>query len=114
MGPEGKTFTLPDWRADGMDLQYLTVRAVDSKGRTVTADMSNVTISVEGAATLYSLDNGDHYTSDLFTSDIVTKQLYDGTLQVILRSRQGQPGKVTVRATADSNLKSASIKLKTL
>ncbi len=114
LGPEGKTFTLPDWRADGMDLQYLTVRAVDSKGRTVTADLSNVTISVEGAATLYALDNGDHYTSDLFTSDIVTKQLYDGTLQVILRSRQGQPGKVTVRATADSKLKSASIKLKTL
>lgn len=111
LGPEGKTFTLPDWKADGMDLQYLTVRAVDSKGRTVHADLSNVTVSVDGPASLVALDNGDHYTADLFTSDIVTKQLYDGTLQIILRSQKDKAGKVTVKVTADSKLKAATLKL---
>ncbi|MCR5361250.1 MAG: DUF4982 domain-containing protein [Bacteroidales bacterium] len=113
LGPDGKPFTLPDFVADGMDLQYLTVRAVDSKGRTVAADSSLVSITVDGAATLYALDNGDHYTDELFTSDVTAKRLYDGTLQVVLRSKRGQAGKVTVRATADSKLKAASIKLLT-
>ena len=113
LGPDGKPFTLPDFVADGMDLQYLTVRAVDSKGRTVAADSSLVSITVDGAATLYALDNGDHYTNELFTSDVTAKRLYDGTLQVVLRSKRGEAGKVTVRATADSKLKAASIKLVT-
>ena len=113
LGPEGATFTLPNWKADGMDLQYLTIRAVDSKGRTVRADLSKVTVKVEGAATLYALDNGDHCTDELFTPDITTKQLYDGTLQVVLRSKRGQAGKVTVSATTDSGLKSATLKLQT-
>ncbi len=113
LGPNGKPFTLPDFVADGMDLQYLTVRAVDSKGRTVAADSSLVSITVDGAATLYALDDGDHYTDELFTSDVTAKRLYDGTLQVVLRSKRGKAGKVTVRATADSKLKAASIKLVT-
>ena len=113
LGPEGAQFTLPDWKADGMDLQYLTVRAVDSKGRTVVADTSNIAISLEGPASLVSLDNGDHYTDELFTSDIVSKRLYNGTLQVILRSRRNTPGTVKVRAgSTDSKISPATLKLK--
>lgn len=112
LGPEGSTFTLPDWKADGMDLQYLTVRAVDSKGRTVMADTSMVDIEVTGAAQLVAIDNGDHYTNELFTPDIVAKRLYQGTLQVIVRSRRNEPGKVTVKATAPG-LKASKINLKT-
>ena len=113
LGPEGAQFTLPDWKADGMDLQYLTVRAVDSKGRTVVADTSNIAISLEGPASLVSLDNGDHYTDELFTSNIVSKRLYNGTLQVILRSRRNTPGTVKVRAgSTDSKISPATLKLK--
>jgi beta-galactosidase len=114
LGPDGARFTLPEWKADGMDLQYLTVRAVDSKGRTVPADTSAISISLEGPASLLALDNGDHYTSDLFTSDIVSKRLYQGTLQVVLRSRRNEAGLVRVKAVADNpKLKPASLKLKT-
>lgn len=113
LGPKGATFTLPTWKADGMDLQYLTIRAVDSKGNTVLSDSAKITISVEGPASLVALDNGDHYTNELFTSDIVTKRLYDGTLQVILRSKRGQAGKITVKAVAD-NGKKATLKLQTV
>ena len=96
-----------------MDLQYLTVRAVDSKGRTVVADTSNIAISLEGPASLVSLDNGDHYSDELFTSDIVSKRLYNGTLQVILRSRRNTPGTVKVRAgSTDSKISPATLKLK--
>lgn len=101
----------PGWKADGMDLKYLNIRAVDSRGRTVLADSSLVTVYVDGAATLMSLDNGDHYTSDLFTPDIKTKRLHEGTMQVIVRSKKGKPGKVLVRAVSGSKLKSGSAQL---
>ncbi len=86
--------------ADGMSLKYLTVESVDSKGRKVMTDNSKVTISVKGNADILSLDNGNHLTDDLFLPDITTKELYDGTLQVILRSKRDCPGKVSVTAVA--------------
>lgn len=101
------------WEADGMELQYLLVEAIDKQGRRVVTDLHEVTISVSGAADLYAIDNGDHYTNELFTSDIRTKKLHDGTLQVILRSRRGEAGKVEVKATGEG-LKTAKINLKTL
>ncbi len=114
LGPYNASFTLPEWKADGMDLQYLTIRAVDSKGRTVLADTSKITLQFEGPASLVALDNGDHYTDELFTSDIVSKRLYNGTLQVILRSRRNMAGTVKVKAVADNTkLKPATLKLKT-
>ena len=111
LGPDHEHFTLPELKADGMDLLYLTIHAVDSKGRIVRADTSEVTVTVSGAATLYALDNGDHYTDELFTSDIQTKRIFDGSLQVILRSKPGQPGKIVVQATTKDGLKSATMKL---
>ena len=85
-----------DWCADGMDLQYLNVFAVDSKGRIVPDYDGELSVSVEGAATLLALDNGDHYTNELFTG-INTKKMRGGRMQVILRSKR-EPGKVQVRA----------------
>lgn len=87
---------------NGMSLQYLTIRAVDKKGNTVPSFSEPLTISIEGTgATLLSLDNGDHYTSDLFGSSVTTKQMYMGQMQVILRSTR-QPGKVQVNASTPS------------
>lgn len=101
------------WEADGMELQYLLVEAIDSKGRRVVSDnQHSVTVEVSGAADLFAIDNGDHYTDELFTPDICTKQLHDGTLQVILRSRRGEAGKVQVKVSAPG-LKSAKTVLAT-
>lgn len=93
----------PDsWTADGMDLQYLRVFAVDGKGRVVPGFDEAVTVTVDGAATLLALDNGDHYTDELFFG-VDSKRMRGGFLQVILRSTRTS-GKVTV------NLSSASLK----
>ncbi|MDL2242086.1 DUF4982 domain-containing protein, partial [Bacteroidales bacterium OttesenSCG-928-L03] len=102
----------PTFKADGMSLKYLIVEAVDAKGRLAPTDTTAVSVQVEGAANFLAMDNGDHYTDELFTSDITTKQLYNGKMQVILRSKKGEEGKVTVKATAPG-LKSASMKLQT-
>ena len=78
-------------------LTYLNITAVDSKGRIVPGFNEPITVSVEGAATLYSLDNHDHYTSDLFHG-VSTKNMKDGRMQVILRGK-GKPGVITIKAT---------------
>jgi beta-galactosidase len=86
------------WKADGMSLQYLKVYAVDSKGRIVRNATNEVSIKVSGEASLVAMDNGDHYTSDLF-SGVSTKTMQTGFMQVILRSTQ-RAGKVTVEVTS--------------
>lgn len=55
-----------DWKADGMDLQYVKVYAVDSKGRVVPATEGEVTFEVSGEARLIAVDNGDHMTDEPF------------------------------------------------
>ncbi len=86
------------WKADGMSLQYLKVYAVDSKGRVVRNATNEVSIKVSGEASLVAMDNGDHYTSDLF-GGVSTKTMQTGFMQVILRSTQ-RAGKVTVEVTS--------------
>ena len=86
------------WKADGMDIQYLNVFAVDSKGRIVPDYDCELSVSVEGAATLLALDNGDHYTDDLFAG-ITTKQMRGGKMLVILRSKR-EAGKVLLNAVS--------------
>jgi len=86
------------WLSDGMDLKYLNVIAIDSKGRIVPDYDGQLTVSVSGAATLLALDNGDHYTNELFAG-ITTKQMRGGKMQVILRSKC-EAGKVMVNATS--------------
>ena len=97
------------WRADGMDLQYIRITAVDKKGRPVLTYDEPLTLQVEGAARLVALDNGDHYTSDLFYG-VTSKQMYQGRMQIILRSNR-EPGNVAVKVTS-VGLK-GTLKLKT-
>ena len=103
--------TPDDWHADGMDLQYLRVWAVDAKGRRVYDATAEASVNIQGSATLYALDNADHYTDQLFTSDITHKPLYRGFLQAILRSTR-KPGTVNVIVTAPG-LKPAKLRLQT-
>ena len=87
----------PTWKADGMDLQYIKVYAVDRKGRKVPTAGEEITIEVEGEARLIALDNGDHLSNELFAGH--TKQLYKGFAMAILRSTR-QAGEVRVRITS--------------
>lgn len=63
-----------------------------------------VSVQVSGAATFVALDNGDHYTNELFR-DVTVKKMQTGYMQCILRSTK-KAGKVRVSVTSPT-LKSA-------
>ncbi len=92
--------TPTDWKADGMDLQYINVTAVDKKGCPVWTYNEPLTLQIEGSARLVALDNSDHYTSDLFNG-ITTKRMHQGRMQIILRSNR-EVGEVKLKVTSAS------------
>ncbi len=96
--------------ADGMDLIYINIYAVDKAGRQVPTYNEPLTITVDGEATFVAMDNGDHYTNDLFL-DVTTKTMRQGYMQVILRTTQ-QAGKVTLTATTADLKKTMKIETK--
>lgn len=102
--------TPSSWKADGMDLQYLKIEAIDSKGRLVPNALDEVSVDVQGAATFVALDNADHYTNDLFL-DVKTKKMQRGYMQCILRSTR-TAGTVTLKVSSPT-LRGTTIKLKT-
>ncbi len=99
------------WKADGMDLQYINVYAVDAKGRTVPTAEGSVKFEIKGdAARLLAVENGDHCTDRLFYNTNTTN-LYKGYAQAILRSTR-TPGKLTVTISGDG-LRPSTFKLTT-
>lgn len=97
-----------NWKADGMDLQYVKVYAVDKKGRKVPTAVGEVTFEVTGAANLIAVDNADHYSNALFEGN--KKELHNGFAMAILRSKNNLVGNVTV-AISSKDLQSTKIKL---
>lgn len=87
-------------KADGMDLLYVNIYAVDKQGRTVTSYNEPLTVTVDGEATLVALDNADHYT-DLLFHNVSTKPMQLGYMQVILRSTR-TAGQATIHASTPS------------
>lgn len=84
------------WKADGMDLQFVKVYAVDSRGRVVPTIEGEVTFEVSGAAKLIAVDNGNHYTNELFSGNKIL--MHNGFAMAILRSGQ-VAGKVYMKAS---------------
>lgn len=99
----------PDWKANGMDLQYVKVYAVDSKGRAVPTAAGDVTFDVSGQASLIAVDNGDHSSEELFAGN--KRRLYKGFALAILRSNQSS-GDVKIKASV-KGLKLAEKKMVT-
>ena len=94
--------------ADGYDLSYITVEAVDSKGRPVpTADLM-LDFSVSGAGELFGVDNGNAADTLCLKGD--RKALFSGKALGVVRSFKGIPG--TARLTVDSEIGSAHIDIK--
>lgn len=97
------------WKADGMDLQYIKVYAVDSKGRNVPTARGTVSFDIEGMGSIIAVDNGNHSADDLFAGN--KKSLHEGFAMAIVRSGR-KPGKVRIKATC-GNLKAASMDFQT-
>ena len=94
-----------------MDLQYFKIYVVDNKGNIVSNSTDKVTVTAQGEGSLLAIDNGDHYTNDLFRPTDNIKQMQTGVMQAILRSTR-KAGKVTIQATAPG-LKSAKLTINT-
>ena len=86
------------WSADGHDLKYLWITAVDGMGRVVPGCSVNVHVEVAGAGRLISLDDGNQATDKLF--NVNEKPFRDGRLLAILRADR-EPGEVTVTISAE-------------
>jgi len=86
----------PAWKADGLDLQYVRVYAVDAKGNKVPTVGGELTFDVSGAASLIAVDNGNHWSDDLFAGN--RKVLHNGFAMAILRAGQ-KAGTVKLEVT---------------
>lgn len=97
-------------KADGQDLIFIDVCAVDKKGIRVPDYNGYLTVSVEGPGTLLALDDADHYT-DLLFNGVNSKKMRNGRMQVIVRST-GKTGKIKVYLTTPDFKKSMTIQTK--
>lgn len=69
-------------KADGRDLIFLTIHAVDAKGNPVENANMRVTVSVTGAGRLLGLDNGD--STDFEQYKCTSRRLFSGKLLAII------------------------------
>ncbi len=100
----------PDWRADGCDLQHVSITATDSRGITDPRACCELTFTVEGEAEIAGVINGDMTSSEPFTGN--RRSLCRGKAAVILRSTD-RPGEVTLTVSAPG-MKDKKIKMRTL
>ena len=97
------------WQADGLDLQHIRLRAVDSKGRTVLTCQDELTFTVDGDARLVAVTNGDINSHELNVTN--HRQLWQGQAMVILRAGSA-PSKITL-TTDSKTFKAVTTKLET-
>jgi beta-galactosidase len=95
-------------KADGVDLSFVTVRIADVKGLTVPRSKNRVRLSISGPGDIVAVDNGDATNLESFQSK--ARNAYNGLLLVIIRTRPGQVGQISLRADSDG-LAPAEIKL---
>ncbi|MCR5570631.1 MAG: glycoside hydrolase family 2, partial [Bacteroidales bacterium] len=80
--------------ADGYDLSYVTVDAVDAEGRTVPVADGMLRFSVAGAGELAGIDNGN--AADTLSLKGREKALFSGKALAIVRSLRDKPGTATL------------------
>lgn len=84
--------------ADGRDLAFVSVHAVDSAGNTVPTANGIVTFEIVGVGDIAATDNGDPTNLVSFASP--RRALFNGRALTIVRGRRSASGRVTVRASA--------------
>lgn len=85
-------------RADGDDLSYVLVEALDSQGTVVPDAEQRITFSVTGPAELAGVGNGNPLSLEAFGD--TEHALFHGKAMLILRTQSSQAGLVQVTATA--------------
>lgn len=94
--------------ADGEDVSLVTLKIVDSQGRTVSTADNEVTFSISGAGHLLGVGNGDPACHESDKSD--RRSAFNGLCLAIIQSSRA-PGVITIQADSPG-LKSATATLK--
>jgi beta-galactosidase len=95
--------------ADGQDLAFLTIEAIDAQGRFQSQGQQMVAFEVTGAGTLAGVASGDYSRPESYQAP--QRQLFQGRAQMIVRTGR-TPGTITVKAQAPG-LAGASVTLET-
>jgi beta-galactosidase len=100
-GPPVRLVLTPDRPAlanDGLDAVPVTVSAVDAQGRPVPVANTLVRFDVEGQGNLIGVGNGDPNSHEADKAS--ERSLYNGLAQMIVQSRRGGTGALTLHASA--------------
>ncbi|GHT13752.1 hypothetical protein AGMMS4956_10440 [Bacteroidia bacterium] len=95
--------------ADGKDLSFITVEALDINGLPVPVAINKIKFSIEGNGTIAGTDNGDP--TDHLSLKAPERKLFNGKALVVVQST-GQAGNIVLKAQSEG-LKEAKIKIKT-
>ena len=101
-GPAASIRLTPDrtaLAATGEDLSYILVEAVDAQGNPAPLADNLVQFEVQGPGEIAGIDNGDQTSYESFQGS--RHKLFYGKAMLIVRTKEGQAGKIQVTAGAD-------------
>ncbi|HKF21090.1 MAG TPA: beta-galactosidase GalB [Candidatus Angelobacter sp.] len=101
-GPAARVQLVPDRKiiqADGDDLSFITVRIEDKDGNLAPMADNLVQFKVTGSGVIAAVDNGNAATVEPFHAD--HRRAFNGLALLIVRSRPGQTGQISVSATSE-------------
>jgi beta-galactosidase len=85
--------------ADGDDLCYVLVEAFDNDGVPCPLADNEVTFIIDGPAVIAGVGNGNPMSFEPFQAN--KRKLFNGKAMLILRTIEGKPGEIHVRATSE-------------
>jgi beta-galactosidase len=95
--------------ANGQDLAFVTVEAVDEQGRLQMNSGQKVHFAISGVGTIAAVGNGDGQSQEAYSNN--TFNLFNGRAIVIVRTSR-KDGEITLKADADG-LRPSSIAIET-
>ncbi len=101
-GDAAKVTLAPDRatiHADGLDLSFVTVTIADKDGLMVPRSKNLVKFDIAGPGEIAAVDNGDATSFESFQAH--ERKAYNGLALVIIRSKPGESGKITLKAMSD-------------
>jgi len=100
-GPAAKLMLKPDRssiKADGQDLSFITVTIADKSGVLVPRSKNLVEFEISGPGEIVAVDNGDATSFESFKGK--QRKAYNGLALVVVRSKSGEAGNITLTAKA--------------
>ena len=97
----------PAIAADGYDLSFVTVSALDSEGREVPTAADMLHFNVDGTGELFGVDNGN--AADTLSLKGADKALFAGKALAVVRSVKGRKGKASLSVSSSYCTQTISI-----